>query len=94
MAREAAGFLTIEEYVRWRQNTVARYIAVRSLLDLCEGSERDPGARVSIRWWEQEGIDISGAREASAAVVVAEEDVGEDLRGGEIERILDWYNGR
>ena len=39
-AREEAQFLTMEEYVRWRQNTVAKYIATRSLLDLCEGSER------------------------------------------------------
>ena len=43
-AREAAGFLTMEEYIRRCQNTVAQYIATRSLLDLCEGSERDPGA--------------------------------------------------
>ena len=27
VAREAAGFLTIEEYVRRRQNTVTQYIA-------------------------------------------------------------------
>ena len=42
-AREAAGFLTIEEYVRRLQNTVAYYIATKSLLDLCEGSEGAPG---------------------------------------------------
>ena len=29
----------------------AHYIATRSLLDLCEGSERAPGAQVGIRWW-------------------------------------------
>ena len=27
-AREASGFLTIEEYIRRRQNTVAHYIAM------------------------------------------------------------------
>ena len=43
-SREEAQFLTMEDYVRWRQNTVAKYIATRSLLDLCEGSERAPGA--------------------------------------------------
>ena len=36
-AREAAGFLTMEEYVWQCQNTVAQYIATKSLLDLCEG---------------------------------------------------------
>ena len=55
-SREAVGFLTMEEYVRRIQNTVTQYIATRSLLDLCEGSERAPGARVGMQWWEQEGI--------------------------------------
>ena len=36
-AREAAGLLMMEEYIRRRQNTVAQYIATRSLLDLREG---------------------------------------------------------
>ena len=58
----------MEEYVRRRQNMVEQYIATRSLLDLCEGSERAPGAGVGMRWWEQEGIDLAGAREAEVAV--------------------------
>ena len=73
-AREAAGFLTMEEYVRRRQNTVAQYIATRSLLDLCEGSERDPGTRVGMQWWEQVGIDLSGETEEAAAVAEEEEE--------------------
>ena len=48
-ARKEAGFLNMEEYVRRRQNTVARYITQISLLDLCEGSERAPGAQVRMR---------------------------------------------
>ena len=59
-AREAAGFLMMEEYVRRRQNMFTQYIATRSLLDLCEGSERDHGARIGTQWWEQEVIDIAG----------------------------------
>ena len=51
VAREAAGFLKMEEYVRRRQNTVAQCIATRSLLDLCEGLERDTGVLVWMRWW-------------------------------------------
>ena len=43
-ARDEAVFLNMEEYISRRYNTVAQYIATRSLLDLCEGSERDPGA--------------------------------------------------
>ena len=61
-AREKAGFLTMEEYIRRRQNTVPQYIATRSILDLCEGSERAPGARIGMRWWENVGIDLVGGR--------------------------------
>ena len=46
------------------------------MLELCEGLERDPGARVGMQWWEQKGIDLSGEREA--AVAVAEEGEGEE----------------
>ena len=74
-AREEAGFLTMEEYIRRRQDTVTQYIATQSLLDLCEGSERAPGARVVMWWWEQVGIDLAGARESVAAT--AEGDGGE-----------------
>ena len=52
-----------------------QYIATRSLLDLCEGTERVPGAQVGLRWWEQVGIDLAGAQEAKAAT--AEGDGGE-----------------
>ena len=72
VAKEEAGFLWMEEYVRWHQNTVAQYIATQSLLDLCEGLERAPGEQVGMRWWEQEGIALERAREATAAVVEEE----------------------
>ena len=39
MAREEAGVLVEEEYIRRHQNTVAQYTVTRSLLDLCEGLE-------------------------------------------------------
>ena len=51
-AREEARFLIIEEYIMRQQNTVTQYIATRSLKDLCEGSERAPGGRVGMQWWE------------------------------------------
>ena len=49
--REEAVLLNMEEYIRRLQNTVAQYIAPRSLLDLCEGSDMDPGAQLGVRWW-------------------------------------------
>ena len=67
-AREASGFFTMEEYVRRRQNTAAQYIATRSLLDLCEGSERDLVARVEMWWYKQELIDLAEAQDAEEAV--------------------------
>ena len=57
---------------------VTQYIATRSLLDLCEWSERSMGGWVGVWWWDQVGINMSGAREAAA-----EEDGGEELRRGE-----------
>ena len=50
MAREEAGLLKMEDYIRRRQNTVSHYIATQSLLDLCEGLEVVQGARVGMRW--------------------------------------------
>ena len=49
---------------------------MQSLLDLCEGSERSPGARVGMRWWEKVVVKRVGSREAATAV--AEKGVGED----------------
>ena len=39
----------MEQYIRQQQNTVAQYIATQSLLNLCEGSEIAPGARVGMQ---------------------------------------------
>ena len=40
---------------------------MQSLLDLCEGSEIEPGAWVGMRCWEQAIINLVGAREAATA---------------------------
>ena len=72
--REGAGFQTMEECIRQQQNTVAQYIATRSLLDLFEGSERAPGAWVGMQWWDQVVINMAGARETVVAAAEAEYD--------------------
>ena len=61
-AMDEAGFEEIGDYVSNRQNTVAQYIATWSILDLCEKMVQRPGGWVAWRWWEQEGIDLAGAR--------------------------------
>ena len=49
MARGELGFQTMEEYIQGQQNKVTQYISMQSLLDLCEGSKREMGARIGIR---------------------------------------------
>ena len=46
-----AGFEGISTYITRRQNTVAQYIVMKIILELCEQSARRTRARVSWRWW-------------------------------------------
>ena len=75
-----AGFEGIGTYITRRQNMVAQYIATQPILDLCEQSTRRPGARVSWRWWELDGIYLEEAkkREASSAESDGEETIGKE----------------
>ena len=43
-AIQVAGMEIVEEYVLKRHNTVAQYISVRKIMDLCEEAVRRPGA--------------------------------------------------
>ena len=56
-AMKEAGIVWIWTSILRRQNTVAKFIAIRPVLDLCEKANRRPGARVARRWWEHMGID-------------------------------------
>ena len=62
---EESGFEEKGDYALKRHNMVAEYIATHPILDLCEEAVQRPGAWVSRRWWEQEGIDLAGARVAA-----------------------------
>ena len=68
-----AGIVRIRTSILRRQNTVARFIATRLILDLCEKAKRRPGARVPRRWWEQTGVDWKGARKRVEAAAEAAE---------------------
>ena len=46
---------------------IAQYISTRPIMDFCNRLVQRPGAWVYLRWWEQEGIDLSGVRERAAA---------------------------
>ena len=73
------GFKGIGTHITRSQNTVAQYILMRLIMDLCERSAWRPGARVSRRWWEQDGIYMEGAKKSAevAAYSEGEETLGE-----------------
>ena len=65
-----------------RQNTVAKYIVTRPILDLCEQATRHPGVQVSRWWWEQTGKDLKGAQEKAAEAAAETESESEDEPDG------------
>ena len=65
-ALREAGFEVIRKSVTRRQNTIAKYIAMRTILYLCERSTRQPGVRGYRWWWEQDGIDLEGSNKLAA----------------------------
>ena len=52
-----AGFTDVRTSINRRQNTVAQYIATQPLLNLFQGAKHRGGARITMRWWDQKGID-------------------------------------
>ena len=52
----------VETYTSRLQNTVTKFIATNTIMDLCLAAERRPGSRVTNRWWEQDGLDAEGVR--------------------------------
>ena len=54
------GLEEIGVYIARRQNMVAQYISTRNIIDLCLEAERNPGMRLSRRWWEHPALDIMG----------------------------------
>ena len=63
---QEAGFEEIRKAITSSQNTVAQYIATRTILYLCERTTQRGGARVSRKWWDQKGIDWKTAKEWAA----------------------------
>ena len=76
-AREEIGFELMETYISRRQNTVAQNIVTRPILDLFEAAERKRGGWVGMRQWEQEIIELAGARETAAAAEADEDGLEE-----------------
>ena len=70
---------------------VAQYIATQPILDLCEQFSWSPGARVSWRCWEQDGLYLEEAKKRAAA---AAESDGEETMGEEERMPLETTRGR
>ena len=51
-----AGLQEVETYFSCYHNTVAKFIATGTIMDLCLVSERCPGSSISNRWWEDDGM--------------------------------------
>ena len=60
-----AGLQEVETCVSHHQSTVAQYIATMPIMDLCMVVKRRPGPRLTMRWWEQEVLDLEGMQTAA-----------------------------
>ena len=70
---EYGGLEKAEVYIMRQKNTVAQYIAMRTIIDLCMETGRRPGAWVFKMWLEKLDIKLVGERE------VANESDGEEM---------------
>ena len=81
---EEAGLTDIRTSIPRRQKTVAQYIATRPLLDLCVGARAREGAKVTLRWWEQAGIDWEKSKaKGTVKEMTAGTETGTDTEGEE-----------
>ena len=80
-----AGLTDVRTSINRSQNTVAQYIATQPLLELCEGAKKREGARVTLRWWDQSGIDWEKAKAKETETESASDsDSGSDTEGEEV----------
>ena len=81
-AMKETGLTDVRTSINRRQNTVTQYIATRPLLELCEGATQREGARVTLMWWDQTGIEWEKAKAREVETELASES-GTDLEGEE-----------
>ena len=77
-----AGFAEIRKSITRKQNTVAQYIAMQPILDLCDQAKQRAGARVSWRSWDQKGIDLKTAKERAADALATDLESEAELEAG------------
>ena len=63
---------------------LAQYIDTRTLLVLCVGARAREGAKVTLRWWEQVGIDWEKAKaKGTETEITTGTETGTDTEGEE-----------
>ena len=77
-----AGFTDVRASINRRQNTVEQYISTRPLMYLCKGTTQRDRARVTMRWWDQKGIEWGKAK-AMGAETESESEPETDMEGEE-----------
>ena len=53
-----SGLQEVDTYVSRLHNTVAQFTVTSPIVDLCLSVKQMPGTRVTMRWWEQDGLDL------------------------------------
>ena len=81
VVREEAGFEPMETYIWKRNNTIAQYIVMRPIMNLCKLTDSKQGSRVGMHWWDHVVIDLEGAREMVVATAAAEAEAEADKDG-------------
>ena len=81
MALATVGLEDIRVYISCRHNTIAQYIAIFPIMDLCLGVEQSPGMWLSQIWWDQPNLYILWIIAAHASVEVGEHMGMEELEG-------------
>ena len=78
-AMREVGFVKTRKAVTSRQNAVTQYIATQLILDLCEQATQREGAGVSRRWWDQEWVNLRGAKERAAEALATDSDLESEV---------------
>ena len=76
-----AGFTKVRTSITRSQNMVAQFIATRPFLNLCEETTQRGRDRVTMRWWDQKGIDWEKAKSRGVATE-SESESEADEEGG------------
>ena len=70
------GLEEVEMYVLRCQNITAQYIVTRTIMEICLAAEIRKGVQVTMRLWDQAGLDL-GQEEADTADEGEREDIVE-----------------